>query len=56
MKQVCLILFICLTINNLDNVNSAKILGFFSTSSISHMIVHNSVMYELADRGHEANT
>lgn len=33
--------------------NSAKILGFFSTPSPSHMIVHNGLIYELANRGHE---
>lgn len=53
MKQIWLISVIFLTINIFNNVHSAKILGFFSTSSISHMIVHNSLMHELANRGHE---
>lgn len=33
--------------------NGAKILGFFSAPSKSHLIIHISLMNELANRGHE---
>lgn len=35
--------------------NSARILGFFSTPSVSHLIIHESLMRELASRGHEVS-
>lgn len=54
MKNYLFLLFAVLAV--LIKVNpsdSAKILGFFSTPSPSHMIFHNALIYELANRGHE---
>lgn len=36
-------------------INSARILGFFSTPSRSHLIIHESLMRELATRGHDVS-
>lgn len=35
-----------------QTANGAKILALFSTPSKSHVIVHTSLMVELAERGH----
>lgn len=36
-------------------VNSARILGFFPTPSRSHLIIQESLMRELASRGHDVS-
>jgi len=42
-----------LLIETVPLISSARILGFFSTISRSHFIIHESLMRELAARGHD---
>lgn len=44
-----------LVVQQLEPIDSARILGFFSTPSRSHLIIHESLMRELAIRGHEVS-
>lgn len=47
--QLIFILFVLIT----TSVNSAKILGIFFSTSHSHFLLGNSLLKELAARGHE---
>lgn len=38
------------------STNSARILGFFTTPGRSHFIIYESLMKELAARGHDVST
>lgn len=53
MKIWWLLLFSSVWIISNQNVQSAKILGVFPTSSKSHYIVGSALMKALANKGHE---
>ncbi|XP_037030664.1 UDP-glucosyltransferase 2-like [Bradysia coprophila] len=48
-----LLFVIFVAIQQFQPIDSARILGFFSTPSRSHLIIHESLMRELASRGHD---
>lgn len=50
------IFVVYLLVQLLQPIDSARILGFFSTPSLSHLIIHESLMRELAIRGHDVST
>lgn len=53
-------IWIFILVSNFSSIflptNGAKILALFSTPSKSHVIVHTSLMRELAERGHIVGT
>lgn len=53
MKHIFVTGVLLLISHQLSTINSAKILGFYCTPSPSHLIVHSSLVYELANRGHD---
>lgn len=55
MKEMFNKILIVLIIYWSHEVNSANILGFFSTPSRSHFIIHQSLMKGLAAKGHNVS-
>lgn len=54
MKQIFVTSVLLLVASlQISTINSARILGFYCTPSPSHLIVHSSLVYELANRGHD---
>lgn len=54
-SQSLLILVVFVALQQFQSIESARILGFFSTPSRSHLIIHESLMRELAIRGHDVS-
>lgn len=49
------LVFVVYLVVQFQSIDSARILGFFSTPSRSHLIIHESLMRELAIRGHDVS-
>lgn len=54
-SKVSLFLVGYLVVQLFQPIETARILGFFSTPSRSHLIIHESLMRELASRGHDVS-
>lgn len=53
--NVSFVFVVYLVVQLFQPIHSARILGFFSTPSRSHLIIHESLMRELAIRGHDVS-
>lgn len=54
--KLSLVVVVGMVVQLFEPIDSARILGFFSTPSLSHLIIHESLMRELAIRGHDVST